>query len=224
MKVIEIIARVEDVLKDDGVRWPRLELQRWLNDAYAAIVMVRPDANTKTGEFTCAAGTRQDLTSGFSDALRLIDVVRNTATSSSKRAVRAIKRSVLDDMRPGWHGETESINIQHFMFDDQLPKSFLVYPPAKDTAKLEVIYSSLPTSHALDESALDPAGAATETINLDDIYAGPIIDFILYRAFTKDSGSERSEARAASHYSAFANAIGAKTSADQATSPNERGR
>ena len=47
IKVIEIIARVESILQDTNVRWPRVELQRWLNEAYLSIVLLRPDANAK---------------------------------------------------------------------------------------------------------------------------------------------------------------------------------
>ena len=46
-KVIDIISRVESVLQDSGVRWPRVELQSWLNESYLSIVLLRPDANAK---------------------------------------------------------------------------------------------------------------------------------------------------------------------------------
>jgi len=63
VKVIEVVKRVEDVLQDSGVRWPRVELQNWLNESYLQIILLRPDANAKTGTFTCVAGSRQTLTS-----------------------------------------------------------------------------------------------------------------------------------------------------------------
>ena len=49
VKVREIIGRVEHILQDSNVRWPRLELQSWINEAYLASVLLRPDANAKTG-------------------------------------------------------------------------------------------------------------------------------------------------------------------------------
>ena len=61
VKVTDIIRRVEDVLQDTNIRWPRTELQNWMNESYIAITLARPDANAKTGSFTCAAGTRQVL-------------------------------------------------------------------------------------------------------------------------------------------------------------------
>ena len=38
-KVIDIISRVEAILQDTGTRWPRLELQKWLNESYLSIVL-----------------------------------------------------------------------------------------------------------------------------------------------------------------------------------------
>ena len=57
IKVTEIVSRVEAILQDSNVRWPRLELQKWLNESYLSIVLLRPDANAKCATFTCAAGT-----------------------------------------------------------------------------------------------------------------------------------------------------------------------
>jgi len=106
IKVIDVIKRVEDITQDANVRWPRVELQNWLNEAYLQIALLRPDVSSKTGTFTCAAGTRQVITTGFSSALRLLDVVRNLAASSNKKVVRLIDRSVLDDQSVSWHTET----------------------------------------------------------------------------------------------------------------------
>ena len=49
VKVTDIIRRVEDVLQDTNIRWPRTELQNWMNESYLAITLARPDANAKTG-------------------------------------------------------------------------------------------------------------------------------------------------------------------------------
>jgi hypothetical protein len=220
VKVIEVVKRVEDVLQDSGVRWPRVELQNWLNESYLQIILLRPDANAKTGTFTCVAGTRQTLTSGFSTAIRLLDIVRNVASTSSKYVVRLIDRSVLDDQRPGWHNETGTINVQNFTFDPRQPKTFYVYPPATTSAQLEVVYADHPGYHALSESALNPSGTTADVINLDDIYLSSIIDWILYRAFSKDAEHAANAARAGAHYQAFMAGIGNKTSSDASSVPS----
>ena len=220
VKVIDIIKRVEDVLQDSNIRWPRTELQNWINESYLAITLLRPDANSKTGTFTCAAGTRQVLTADFPSALRLLDVTRNLANTSTKRVIRLVSRSVLDDQRPSWHAETGSVNIQHFTYDPRQPKEFFVYPPATTSAQLEVVYADAPTSHTLTELQLDPESGNTEVIKLDDIYMSPMIDWVLYRAYSKDAEYGANEARATAAYSAFNNAIAAKSQTDAAAAPN----
>ncbi len=222
IKVIEIISRVESILQDANVRWPRVELQKWLNEAYLSIVLLRPDANAKCATFTCAAGTKQAVTAssgGFPSALGLLDITRNVLSTSDKKVVRVVARSVLDDQRPSWHTETQTNNIQHYTYDPRNPKEFYVYPPALATAQLEVIYTDSPGTHSLSASALDPTGSNTEVIKLDDIYLSPITDWILYRAYSKDSEHGSNEARAMASYQAFANAIGTKTQVDAAVTP-----
>jgi hypothetical protein len=219
VKVVDVIEKTQIILQDTtAVRWPLLELQEWLNDSYREIVLMRPDANTQTGTHTCAAGARQVLTVGFPNAIRLIDVVRNVATTSDKRAVRLISQRALDDQRPTWYGETAAVTVQLYMFDPLLPREFLVYPPATTSAQLEVVYSSVPAGHSLTALQLaDPAN--TTTINLPDSYANAVLDYILYRAYSKDSENQANTQRAVAHYQAMQASIGAKTASDQAAQP-----
>jgi hypothetical protein len=220
VKVIDVIRRVEDVLQDSNIRWPRTELQNWMNESYLAITLARPDANAKSGTFTCAAGTRQVITDEFASALRLLDVTRNLATSSTKRVIRLVARSVLDDQRPGWHAETGTVNIQHYTFDPRQPKEFFVYPPATTDAQVEVVYTDSPGAHSLTEEQLDPEGTEAEVIKLDDIYMSPVIDWILYRAYSKDAEYGANEARAQASYAAFNAAISTKNQVDAASAPS----
>lgn len=223
IKVIDVISRVEAILQDTNIRWPRVELQQWLNESYLSIVLLRPDANAVCATFTCAAGTKQDLTAssgGFPSALRLLDITRNVLTSSNKKVVRVVARSVLDDQRPSWHSETQSANIQHYTYDPRHPKQFYVYPPATNTAELEVIYADAPGSHTLTEAQLDPTGSSTEVIKLDDIYLSPITDWVLYRAYSKDAEYGANEARANAAFQTFNAAIGTKTQVDAAVAPS----
>lgn len=218
-RVIDVIRRVEDVLQDSGVRWPRVELQRWLNEAYYAVALVRPDATSKTSTFVCAEGTRQTLVGQYDTAFQLLDVTRNLAASSSQRVVRLVQRSVLDDQNPSWHAGAPSVDIQYWTFDPRTPKEFFVYPPARSTARLEVVYADTPGAHDLTEGQLDPDGAQADTILVDDIYLPSLIDWVLYRAYSKDAEYGANEARASEAYARFNAALGAKTQTDVAVSP-----
>jgi len=220
VKVIDLVTKAQTILQDTtSARWPMDELVGWLNDAYREIILARPDANSESGTFTCAAGTRQVLTNGFPNALRLMDVVRNVAATSQGRAVRLIDRQILDDQRRAWHTETATVDIEHYIFDPKLPREFLVYPPATDAAELEVVFSSVPTGH---NTATDYT-SSNETIQIVDSYANAILDYMLYRAYSKDAEYAANAQRAVQHYQAMQAAVGIKTQTDNATVPVDTG-
>ena len=218
-KVVTLVSKAQTLLQDvTSVRWPVLELQGWLNDAYREVVNLRPDSNTQTGTYSCTSGPRQVLTAQFPNALRLIEAIRNVAVTSDKRAIRLIDRRVLDEQRRTWYAETPSVTLQHYMFDPRVPKEFLVYPPASDLAQLEVAYSSVPTAHALTEAQLtNPATA--EVIRIDDSFANALIDYVMYRAYSKDAEYAANANRAVAHFQAFQNALGVKGQTEAASQP-----
>lgn len=224
-KVIDIVRRVERILNDDAaVRWTRLEIQDWLNDAYKEIVLLRPDANSYTSNVMLASGTRQKIGDSSSinlpAAIRILDVIRNTAALSNKKGIMLISRKILDEQYPFWHSSTGSVNITHWVFDLRAPKEFFVFPPSDGKAEVEILYSSVPTPHALSETDLNPTGTNATTILLDDIYANAITDYILYRAYSKDADYAANAQRAVNHQSAFTGSITAKTSTDAAVTEN----
>lgn len=186
MKVIEIIGRVVTLLNDESsVRWKRVELQNYLNDGYKAIVQIRPDANSLTAVVTLTAGIYQ--APAITGLIRVLDIQRNVAATSTKEAIHPIDKKVLDSMVPGWSNSTQSVNITHWMPDAVTPTKFLVYPPATSLAQVDVLYSAIPSPHALSEAQLDPAGANTTEISLNDSFVPALVDYILYRAHSKDS-------------------------------------
>lgn len=219
VKVVDLISKAQTLLLDaTGVRWPVLELQGWLNDSYRDTVNLRPDCNTQTGSFACAAGPRQILTAQFAQALRLIEVVRNIAPTSDLRAVRLISRSSLDSQIRDWYGSTQAVTVEYYMYDPRLPKEFLVYPPASSSAQLEVVYSTMPLAHTLTQVQLqDPATA--EVIRIDDSFANALLDYMLYRAFSKDAEVQGNATRAVAHFQAFQNALGVKGQTEAASKP-----
>lgn len=222
VRVVDLVSRARTVLQDTtGTRWPVLELQDWLNDSYKEIILIRPDANTQSSSFVCSGGTRQKLTTEIPNALRLMDVTRNLASSSSKRVIRLVDRRILDDQRPNWHSEPQTLDIQHYMFDPRVPKEFFVYPPALPGAEVEVVYSSVPNSHALTEHQLNDLGTP-EPIRIDDYYANSMLDYILYRAYSKDADYSANAERALAHYNAVRTTLDLKLQVDAVNSPKPK--
>ncbi len=214
-----IIRRVVETLQDNtSIRWPVSELVRYLNDAQREVILYRPDAAVTNATVPLAAGSRQSLPSG---GTKLVEVVRNSA--GTKRAVRMVNREILDAQLPGWHAQTGVTEVLHYMYDPREPRVFYVYPPAAASgASVEVTYASVPADIA------EPADGALYTavsgsIGVPDIYGNAVQDYVLYRAYTKDSEYAGNAARAQAHYAAFANALGVEIKATVAVAPNPTG-
>ena len=198
-----IIRRVVETMQDNtSVRWPVAELVRYLNDGQREVVLYRPDSMVTNATVALVAGAKQAVPTNGS---KLIDVIRNTA--GTKRSVRMTVRNILDTQSPNWYNLTGVTEILHYMYDPRDPKVFYVYPPAAASgASVEIVYSAYPTDIA------EPAdgavySAVTGNISLPDIYGNVLADYILYRAYTKDSEYAGNAQRAQAHYAAFQAAL-----------------
>lgn len=214
-----IIRRCVDTLQDTtSIRWPVNELVRYLNDGQREIVLHRPDAMRTNAAVTLVAGSRQTLPSG---GTKLIEVVRNSG--GGKRSVRQVNREILDAQSPGWHNLTGVTEVLHFTYDPRDPTTFYVYPPAASSgASVDLVYAAMPTD------ITEPADGALYTavsgnVSVPDIYGNVIQDYILYRAYTKDSTYAGNAARAQAHYTMFANALGIEIKATIAVAPTGAG-
>lgn len=214
-----IIRRAFEILQDTtAVRWPTNELVRWLNDGQREVVMYRPDSMATNATITCVQGTKQTIPNG---GAKLINVVRN-ANHATKRAIRLIEREVLDAQTPTWHSMSDSTVVLHYMFDPRDPKTFYVYPPAASTVQLDIVYSAYPTDITEPAVGADYT-AVSGNVSVPDIYANAILDYILYRAYSKDSEYAGNAQRAQAHYTAFANSMGVEIKGTLGVSPNLTG-
>jgi hypothetical protein len=210
-KVVDILGRASIILQDStNVRFPNDELLKFFNDAQKEVVLHRPDANMQNvNNFTCVAGSKQTIpTTG----LRLVDVVRNVGG----RAITQVDRKILDETLPNWHETTadSTRKIEHFIFDPADPKHFYVYPKATTAFQLEIVFSAAPSDISISNFSTD-----TTTISVDDVYANSLLDYILYRAYQKDSEFAGNAQRSMMHYQGFTNALGVKTQVDAAVTP-----
>jgi len=211
-----IIRRVVETLQDKtSIRWPIAELVRYLNDGQREIVLYRPDSMvTHATVLLEPNNSKQTIPANGS---KLIEVIRNS--QGSKRAISMTSRKVMDAQTPEWHSHTNSANeIRHFMFDPRDPKTFYVYPPAGAASNVDIVYSSYPTD--IQEPA-DGAiyTAVTGNISVPDIYGNVLQDYILYRAYSKDSEYAGNSARAQAHYTSFSNSLGIEIKSTMAVAP-----
>jgi hypothetical protein len=210
--VSDINLRLDDLLKDESSkRWTDAERLRWINDAPGAILSRKPSALSRRTILTLVAGTYQALPT---DSVLLLDVVRNMGASGTTagKIIRRTDRQQLDDIDDGWHTATASEIIAQFTFDDRLPKAFYCYPPAVAGTKVEILDSYLPAK----------VTSMSDTLDVSPEYMDPIVNYVVYRANSKDD--EYSNAAIAGAYlQAFDAMIGTKTQADAQHSPNQPG-
>jgi len=207
-----VIEKVQIVLQDVlGVRWPSAtELLGWLNDAQREIMVFKPNSNPKTLAVKLAPGTRQSIPS---DGVQLMDVVRNMGTTGTDpgRAIRIAMREVLDAQIPNWHAAPAASVAKHYMYTVLDPKNFYVYPPqpAVNQGYVEMTYAAMPADVGL--------GAA---ISVDDIYQNVMVDYILYRALSKDTEYAADPQRAIAHQTAYITALTGKMKVEAGVNPN----
>lgn len=208
MLASEIISRAQIVLNDaGGVRWTDTELLKWISDGQRVIALVRPDSVSENTALTLVAGTKQTIPA---DGMRLLDVVRNlTSTGGPDRSVRMVERETLDAQSYNWHQATAGKTV-NFIYDNRDPLHFYVYPPAVAGAKLEILYSKQPAEIT----------ATNQALTLLDVYAEPLFNYVLFRAYSKDAEYGANAALAQGYLSLFNNLLGIKTSKDFAFSPD----
>ena len=200
-----LLLRIEDTLQDTtNVRWSEAELLRYINDAQREIVNLRPDASADHANVQLATGTEQAIPDV---GLRLIKVVRNMSaaggSATGKRVIRIVDREILDSQEPDWHDPTvtgdaaHTTVVKHYVFDEDDPRKYYVYPGVSGNAFVEIVFSRSPTDLA----------NTSATLYVDDIYANAIIDFVLYRAYMKDAEFAGNQQRASSHYQLFVGSV-----------------
>lgn len=197
--VQSILNRAAALLSDEEhVRWPESELLEWLNDGQRVIAAgPASDAYVVRANITTVAGTVQSLPT---NAIRLIDVVKNV---SSGLPILQSDYAMVNILGGAWRSATAGV-AENYFFNENNPKQFEVYPPAVAGQYIEIVYNAQPEN-----------ATATGNIIIDDMYAAPLIDYIVYRGCSKDTEDSANDlARATAFYRAFMMGVGMKDATD----------
>ena len=198
------------LLDTTNTRWTRAELLGWINDAQRQIVIMSPNATNKVATIKLDAGTRQSIPS---DGWTLLNVIRYMGTDGTKpgRAVRIASQEIMDAYNPNWHAATPSVVPQTYVFDLQDQTIFYVYPPNTGKGYVQINYSP------------DPVDLTSElqTINIRDIFETAILDYVLYRACSKDAEYAPGVALASGYLQTFMASMGVKDNSEKSNSPNQ---
>ena len=177
----QLIRNVARTLNDpEHVRWTLEDLVAWMNAGCMEVCRVRPEANEKSVVLNLTQGTRQSIRP---NDLQLIRIIRNVPGG---RAVRMVATETLDAVLPSWHNAPRSDEVQEYAWDYREPTVFWVYPPARETAKLECAISVQPVPVSVPSN---PANPVYDPFPLPDRYAQSVEAWMLYRAYMQDTGT-----------------------------------
>lgn len=197
----KIITDASTILQEEGLDWwQSAECLLWLNIGQRYIVQAHPEANLTTEAI--ALTTSSPKVSLPAGGYQLVTVTRNMGTGGATHGefIRQITFEEMDTLLPGWMDTTQAPTtgpVELFLFDPRNPKVFYVYPAMTSAWYVEIVYAKTPT---------DIASTAT-AISLDDIWEPVLLDYLLYRAYSKHI-SDGSAEKAAMHLSMVNQAIG----------------
>lgn len=212
MRVSDILQRAGRQLSDHThVRWTDAEIIDYINDAQRQIVLLRPDSNSRNESFQLASGSKQTLPARSTYLLR---VTRNLGSDGNTpgKVIFPTLRSALDSETPDWHTKTGAA-VQHYIYDPNVDKkTFYVYPSAD--GYIEIVYSTAP----------DEVSGANDTLDLNDQWINAVLDWVLYRCFSKDSEYSGNAQQAAGYYQRFMEGLQISSVIEQNQNPIRRVR
>lgn len=192
-----------------NIRWTRAELLSWLNDGMRQIVLIQPSASSTTSVIKLDAGTRQYIPD---DGWLLLAIYRNMGTTGTTpgRAIRIISREIIDGFNPDWHSDTAKAEVRNYIYTNQDQLAFYVYPPNTGTQYIEINYSAQPSNIT-----------ETDVIPIFDVFQSALVDYILYRACSKDAQYAPGLQLASQYSAAFVAAIQGKTESEVTNDPTQ---
>lgn len=195
-----------ELIDPAGARWSDSDLMRYINSASVEIVGIVPSANSKRVNVTLTAGAVQTIPDDGAFFL-------NLPANVGGRAIRKVSLPDMDAGHPNWRNEQPlESGVRQFMFDENTPTQFLVYPPAGGTEQVELVYAVTPA----------PITALTQTLPLPDKYLNAYINYVLFRAYARDSDFAANQEQATWYFQQFAQGLGVRLESRQKSTPNQR--
>jgi hypothetical protein len=211
-----ILGRAQTALQDQaGTRWPLTELLGYLNSGIQEIALQKPTSFSKTVLIPLAAGTYQVVPTGYSAVIRGIRNITSGVGVTPRIAGRAIqpaRRADLDAQFLDWHDVGEvpmAKSVMHIIADEADPLVFYTFPPNDGTGLIEAVAAEIPAAIPVPASPTVLA-SYTAVLPLSDIYEGPLADYVMFRALSKETTLAGAGQKAQAHYQLFASALGLK--------------
>ena len=197
----DIITRASDALADqcageEFTAWSKSFLLGALSEAYASVAKERPDAFAQTKSVTLASGSTHSL----EDATLVKALTSDGSPVSEEGGSRSYDMgSILSSMycaRPAAQ-QGGTITLRSVKINPNDPKSFTVEPPIPEGSTAELTATVHGSPPCVSEDDWD------QPIAIDACYASSLIEFVLYRAYSRDTADTTSARIAQSHHQAY---------------------
>jgi len=205
--VQDVTDRAMAVLVEDGTgQWLTTELVDWYNSGQLAIATAKFDANPILAAVALDQGIKQVLTV---PAIAIGRITRNMGSTGlvPGAAITLTDFDILTLNDPMWTTATFTATAKHYSLDPLDPLAFWVYPGNSGGNYIEIEYSKPPTAVVYDAG---PGTWATTEIEIKTGYFDTLVNYVLWRAFSKDTGSVGNLTRAAAYETSYYAAIGVK--------------
>ncbi|OBU29321.1 hypothetical protein C0Z01_00505 [Photobacterium kishitanii] len=193
ISVNTLLTQAATVLVDPlFVRWTKPELLYYLNEALSAVITYKPSAVVARANIEVV----RNPVSLPDDAHMLLSIEQIGAVRGPFTPIET-----LDRFYPDWRTSQGQPKCWTKATDELT--WFWLYPAPDKPTLIKVQYSQLLT--------------ATEgsDLRMAIIYSGMLLDFMLYRAFSKDAENASEAQKAATHYQTFNAALTGKVTTDR---------
>ncbi|KUI98943.1 phage adaptor protein [Vibrio sp. MEBiC08052] len=188
--VNQLIIRVGNALVDDTFTlWSKDFHRCSFNDALAALTLAHPALSNKTAEIQVAAGQWQVPLPD--DAYLLLSV-----NHCNGYGLEQTEQERISHLYPDWRRQTDT-RPTNWMRNPDDPLTFFIFPSTQSVQPIELTYSR--HLHVSRDS---------DWVDIHDIYAPLLFDYLMYRAYSRDGQAEAQQAKAVSHFQAFQFGLG----------------
>jgi hypothetical protein len=199
--VSSLIAKAKILTQDPtGVRWTDPEWILWASDGQREVIRIL--RLTKNADVLLDPGAIQSLPA---DGVEIVDIPYYMSDPDViGLPIREVSRRVMDAAKPTWMYDTGTVSS--WMRDETIPLRFYVHPPPPDDqALVRMHYIWIPPLLTAD----------TDLLAIPDDKAPAVVDYMLYRAYSKDVDVPGSAELAALAYAQFMRGLGQKPPAQR---------
>lgn len=207
---MSIIAEISALLNDAeegfaNIRWSVQEIQEYVNDALVQLALLKPEAFAKTVEMPLKAGSYQELPEDIMQLIDLIGVKDAYGRIHGKPLRLDTNASYVSHAYFADLACQVAVNgryvMRSYVFDPKNPQAIFVYPPVPAGEELSLLVNGVVVTQ-------EGKGEVPRK------WHNAVIEWALYRAFSKDTESPVNQQKGSQHLQHFYSILNLSTQAE----------